>query len=528
MSSSSSVGPWATNFGDLLDIRPRNIRPRNIPASLSSSMDSGPPAPVAMDVDTEVVIIEGMKAVIECTEGCIVKTVSYEVNNILPNDSVWHSGTEAFQCELLSISRDIAKNKIWLVARLDIDSNPGLTIDSVAKVLFAGAPEIGAVVEYETNAFKLVVRKRRNNMSMFGDVCAIDFFSMTPADHHLKMLQPSNTFLFLKAVLNSNRRVVCNYAVKMSGVAAATDSLIERQAVEYLKGLSVMEREIAIATSKNKSKSDKSAMDHCLAVSHVQIVNAVLADEQSTVVEDTLMRMANDKDIKVWQSFELARKQMAWTFDVLTGEDVEFSLLEFVEQGWYRQYTLFLIGDPCYGKTVAAESICAELCKAQRPRRGGNKFFFKLGTVDLLRKVQHLIIPKTPLLFDDVTVSKLWGSREPMEMDMCKHLTNAQFAEGVDMRCGDVVLPKKRPRIFTSNACSALEWCNEVIDVRAVFPVADRLTRCSADGLAMYKRCAFAQVVSPFISPADAAAFLAAMRADGARDLEMASDSDSL
>jgi hypothetical protein len=478
-----------------------------------------------MDVEADVVIIQGVRAIVKSVEGSVVKTTSHTIHNILPNPRVWTAGTEPFQVDLVPVTRDVAKSRMWLVARLDIDSNPGLTIDSIARHLFKGAPEIGAIVEYEPNAFKLVVHKRRNNMSMFGDFLNIDFFSMTPADHHQKILNPSNQFLFLKAILNSYEKVVCNYALTFIKNSDTVD-----KAAELLAGLNVVDKNKTIARAMLVKESQRTDMEHCIARTHSFLIPP--KTETEDVAVSSIKVLVTGKGIKPWESFENAKKQMAWTFNVKTGNDIEVSLDTFINAGWFRTHALVLLGDSSFGKTVAAESMCRELCY-QILGDDEEKYFLNVGTVDSLRKVQKLVVEGTPIIFDDVTASQRRGSRDPMEVDMVKHLCTVKKADGADARCGDLCFSNHCARIWTSNAATPNEWCEALKNVRHLAP-ADRKKSVSSHGKALYKRCMFALVLEPLVEQEECDAFDDALRAEGVRligrtgDNVAASDSDSL
>ena len=74
------------------------------------------------------------------------------------------------------------------------------------------------------------------------------------------------------------------------------------------------------------------------------------------------------------------------SFDVINGEDISFSVLQWLSGRYYKQYSLCLHGDSDVGKTQLALSLLSELSHELQKSEESAAFFIKVGTVDALRE----------------------------------------------------------------------------------------------------------------------------------------------
>ena len=74
------------------------------------------------------------------------------------------------------------------------------------------------------------------------------------------------------------------------------------------------------------------------------------------------------------------------TFDVVSGELVEFSLLQWLTDGWYKTHALVLHGDAGLGKTPLAMTMLAEVSSVLQVDCQWKPYYLKVGTVEALRE----------------------------------------------------------------------------------------------------------------------------------------------
>ena len=151
------------------------------------------------------------------------------------------------------------------------------------------------------------------------------------------------------------------------------------------------------------------------------------------------------------------------------------------------------------GKTQLALSMAAEL--AIELQNNANAYFIKVGTVDSLREVinRNLMAENVPIVFDEVTVGLMRGTRPSMTLEDVKHLCEIVETTTVDGRNNDISFYKNQPRIFTSNAKSPQLWHR---DLPYNVWTDDALSRKTyePDIKAIFKRVVFAEVPVSLIS----------------------------
>jgi hypothetical protein len=202
------------------------------------------------------------------------------------------------------------------------------------------------------------------------------------------------------------------------------------------------------------------------------------------------------------------------SFDVVTGAPIEYPLLDWLRQGFWRSHTLVLHGDAGLGKTPLAMSLLAEIAAILQRGAPWRAYYIKVGTVEGLRDAASggLMKAKIPVLFDDLSPDKACGTRSGMPIEGLKLLTEVTQSSSVHARFKDLNFSVDQPRIFTSNAMSPNGWHNGL--PMDPWSVSDAV-RCSYDShvKAVFKRCVFAFVPQSLVSPAVRAAHQAARRA---------------
>ena len=463
-----------------------------------------------MDVDTEEVVVRSpiLKSVI----GNIFKTELRMVTNDEPDMSPFVVGSPKFTVQITIIPPKVAHERLWVIAKADGDSNPGLTLGTFASRLLACPQESGVGFEYEPNAFLMIMRKRRNNLHMFDGLKNVSYAMMTAPGTTNGLNTPHKVVEFVQAALNAFPRVITNIEVIASGTPPSlVDTLVEMWA-----GISYADIDLIVAKAKAVLPAKKrTEMERVIVSSHSNIVANKKKKEDSMALKNTMKQAANDPKIPPLKEFANLLNSKIWALDVDSGNIVEFTADAWVNEHCVT-HCLVMLGKPKHGKTPAARSLCAELAhilNEDDDDNGDGPYFLKVGTVDSLRKVQSELRSGTPLLFDDVTPSAMRGTRKPMTIEEVKHITNVDGGESCEGRNNDITIADNCPRIFTSNASTPTEWCEELPEVRNLKFASDRLSACSDNALAVFKRVAFMQVTVPLISVAAGVAHVDAKKA---------------
>ena len=182
---------------------------------------------------------------------------------------------------------------------------------------------------------------------------------------------------------------------------------------------------------------------------------------------------------------------------------ITISVLDWLNDTYFRQFALVLHGDSNLGKTQLALSLASELALELQRDSDSVAYFLKVGTVDSLRDVsdRNLMAENIPVLFDEVTVGRMRGTRPCMSLEDVKHLCEILETTTVDGRNNDISFYHNQPRRFTSNALGAHEWHRELpYRVFSDDPII-RKNYCP-DVKAVFKRVMFAEVQTCLISQA--------------------------
>ena len=114
------------------------------------------------------------------------------------------------------------------------------------------------------------------------------------------------------------------------------------------------------------------------------------------------------------------------TFNVVTDDIMQFSVLQWLHDGFYRTHSLILRGDAGLGKTPLGMTLMAEI--ATRSQGGcpwSPAYFVKVGTVEALKDAfsAGMIKSLVPIMFDDMSPEQsVGGSRGSLPIESLKHV----------------------------------------------------------------------------------------------------------
>jgi hypothetical protein len=221
------------------------------------------------------------------------------------------------------------------------------------------------------------------------------------------------------------------------------------------------------------------------------------------------------------------------SYDPSTGALVDSTLLEWGDEGLFAERSLVIHGLARCAKTPLARAVCAYLARALQRDSGSEPFYLKVGTADVLRTAMRegLMQEGVPILFDEVTPAAGRGSRAMMSIECVKHMTESADTSTLEGRNSDIVFARLMPKIFTSNAKSPHDWCDDLpedvltISVPAVLapdgsvlvPAVPKRSddwrlALPANVAAVFKRCFFLHLTGCVIPPHVVAAHVQANR----------------
>ncbi len=196
------------------------------------------------------------------------------------------------------------------------------------------------------------------------------------------------------------------------------------------------------------------------------------------------------------------------TFDVVSGEPLEFSLSQWLTDGWYKTHALVLHGDAGLGKTPLAMAMLAEVASILQVDCQWRPYHLKGGTVEALREAVNVGMVKAfvPILFDDLTPAEAAGvtGKTGLPLESLKLLLEVQQSSTLQARLKDLCFQPNTPRVFTSNAVNPSEFHKGLPPDPWGMSAVARRGLCS-NVKAAFKRCCFAHVARLLV-PDDARA----------------------
>jgi hypothetical protein len=210
---------------------------------------------------------------------------------------------------------------------------------------------------------------------------------------------------------------------------------------------------------------------------------------------ETFVEFADRPDVLALEDFDCLDAVQCKTFDVVTGELVQYPLASWFNDNHWRTHTLVLHGDAGLGKTPLAMTLLTMITNKLQSDRAWKPYYIKVGTVEGLRDASssNLMRSLVPILFDDISPDRACGTRRGMPLDDVKLLCEVTQSSTVHARCKDISFATDQPRMFTSNALNPYDWHDGL--PAGVFNVtpAQRLSY-SPNVKAAFKRIAFAFV----------------------------------
>jgi len=260
-----------------------------------------------------------------------------------------------------------------------------------------------------------------------------------------------------------------------------------------------MESIILEAEEKLKCKRPHTSRESFIAMMGRRVM-AHLAS--TTSVPSSVLYTDGDRFLDI-SSFVNTETVMCRTFNVITGELIEFPLMEWLTQKHYTYLTLVLHGDAGLGKTPLAMSLAAAVTDDIWEKPSERPYFLKIETIDSLREATsvNLSLAKkgVPILFDDIEPCKVRGTRKGNTLEDLKHICEVTNKVTLHARFKDIVLDENEPRLFTSNAMNPHDWHDGL--PKKVFDSADAVRMEYSAGIkAVFKRVCFAHVKRPLIS----------------------------
>lgn len=339
--------------------------------------------------------------------------------------------------------------------------------------------DLFGVTNYQTGKLMVLVHKSRMKKMSFKSIVVDDIYSVhlqgkgaQTNDYIIKL-----AIAFMKLGFVSKR----NFNVKEYKQVTLMD------VVEEMRPLTTEQRQEVYGECKHIAKKVRTKRESYLASQDTQIEKILRGDTESMLV---IKKDAYAHDIIDLKHFTYPSRIMCRTFDVYTGELIQFSVKDYLEQAWYLEYALVLSGPAGAGKTPLAMSLCSMMARVH-----DKDFFIVVSTVDGLRDAtnEKLMSRYVPIMLDEVRPGAPRGSRPPMNLEDLKHITTVKEKSAVDARMKDVVFDKEMPRIFTTNSPTPNDWHKGLpVGVFSMSPE-DRL-KLDADAIAVFKRTAFATV----------------------------------
>jgi hypothetical protein len=222
------------------------------------------------------------------------------------------------------------------------------------------------------------------------------------------------------------------------------------------------------------------------------------------LTSNTSLELTTNPDLLALDAFDHLGAVVCRTFDVVTGALIQYPVVDWLRQGWFKTHTLILHGDAGLGKTPLAMALLAEVATLLQSGCPWAAYFIKVGTVESLRDASNTgaMKSKIPLLFDDLSPDSACGTRNGMPIESLKLILEVTQSTCIHARFKDLVFAADQPRIFTANASNPHGW-HKALPVDPFFSGSDA-TRLALDFnvKAAFKRCCFASVGHSLVSQA--------------------------
>ncbi len=456
-------------------------------------LDEPPVPPVVPVVLEQGVKLVGGAAVISGGGATVWPSNRYTITNA-PEDAFW----TMLDTRLEVINLETSKGRTWIVVKVDSPMTCQMLMDH----LFT--PKMIGGVSQRGGSFIVIVKKVRNHVcaavKMAGAVIygfAVQYGNNSK-EGKTEGMRMCRDFLRTGETVRANFMVengcVDEVPISMEFVAATVDAMYERT-----KGMGHLEYEKEFMCANSVKADSRTVEQACLVANYAHLKILRREWEQSQTASAQMCRLASGTQL-VFKDFKDLRELMVWGVNIEQWCVFRLSVLDFIRQGLWNQYSLVLLGPPKTGKTPAAESIASMLAQGLQDLTD-EPYYIKVGTVESLKSVARKFVSGVPVVFDDITPASDKGNRAGMHWNDLKHLTNVtqqgQGSENLDARHADLTIPEQCPRIFTSNALSVSAWMPGMIDVSSFDPAGVRATFANEKNIecaVIYKRCVFAHI----------------------------------
>jgi hypothetical protein len=402
------------------------------------------------------------------------------------------------------VTLEVSKTRQYLIVKV---SSP-ITCQEMADITFT-QKVIGGVAQHGGD-FLVLVKKNRNvvcRASRFPGAVIYGFVLIPGISKESK----AEGMKMFRDFLRTGETVHANFVVELGAVEVPISSEVILATVESMyertRGMEPLEFETAFMCANSVKADSRTFQQACLVMNYAHLKIMRKEWEQSLTANAQMCRPAFGEQIP-FKDFAALRELVVWGVDMDTWQVSRGSVLDFVRQGLFNQFSLILLGPPKMGKTPAAESLAAMLAKGLQDG-DENPYYIKVGTVESLKAVSRKFVSGVPVIFDDITPGSDKGARAGMQWNDLKHLTNitqkGQGSENLDARNSDITIPEQCPRIFTSNARTVSDWMPGMIDVSSFDPAGVRATfanDANRECAVIYKRCVFVYINSCIVPEA--------------------------
>ena len=217
---------------------------------------------------------------------------------------------------------------------------------------------------------------------------------------------------------------------------------------------------------------------------------------------NTSLELTTNPDLMALEAFDHLDGIVCRTFDVITGALIQYPVIDWLRQGWFKSHTLILHGDAGLGKTPLAMSLLSEVATLLQSGCPWAAYFIKVGTVESLRDAANtgLMKSKIPILFDDLSPDTACGTRTGMPIESLKLILEVTQSSCIHARFKDLVFAADQPRIFTANAANPKGW-HKALPADPFFSGNDADRQALDFNVkAAFKRCSFAFVGRSLVS----------------------------
>ena len=319
-----------------------------------------------------------------------------------------------------------------------------------------------------------------------------------------RVANATRLFGAISAIFSACTGCHSNLRVRRSSTVEEEDpeALFLQVEAEWLH-LSELEIERQIGVARARPKARRTPRQQTIVASHSSLMGCV---KHAKKLASNMRWRINDPRIPALAVFSQERlwSLRLQSFCPDTGRLVSLGLREYLEQGYYAQYALVLLGGAHKAKTPLAKCLASLItrtwCCDMEGHSPNMASFYITSQVDALRYVMSDAPVGSVVILDDFTPTVSAGGRT-------KHCTPEEVKEltstvggVIPTRFGDTPVPGGG-RIITSNATTLRDWGNLRSDGFPAKAPAERVAMANGDWLtgAVHKRCLFAWVTHAMI-----------------------------